>query len=1150
MQGINNERLFSHRIPVVNLCIAGNMKLFFGEFRMRNVFPSLFHSSGNQRVVFILLIYLAGALLSFNLHFCKEEKAIIIASGSSVECEFSNNKSNINKIGLFHNLALYGILFSVLGIFSSDRNKNQKTNKKDQFFSSQTYKEVFLNSPCLLLIVDENLKLIDINKSGLEFSGKQKKEISDGLPGIVLNCIRGDEAPGCGNHPECNNCPLRQAIEQTIEKGITVKNKEAEFTSKREKEPVYYNTLISTSPISFEGEKGVLVSITDITKQKHTEEQLLKAEVKFQTFAEYTYDWEFWLDPNNLPVYHSPSCKRISGYSAKEFMNSPALIRDIIHKDDVEIWDNHLSKPFLGLYPSIIEFRIITADGNIKWLEHACSQVYDNSGNYIGRRGSSRDVTERVLTHRLYKAQVKLSEMSLSCSLDELIQATLDDAESLSQSKIGFFHFVEPDQKNLRLQMWSTNTVKNMCSAAGKGDHYSIDKAGVWVDCVHQRKPVIHNCYEELPHKKGLPEGHAPVIREMVIPVIRNEKITAIIGVGNKPVDYNTKDLELITKLVDLIWDIIHKKQIEAELVRSEKKYRRMIETSCEGIIITDIKGIIAYTNPQACKLLGYSTEELQGKPVTDLFYNSSKDVPFADIEKTNEMREEVLIKKDGTECNVIIASSQIDDEDNTRSGRLLMITDITAQKLAEEKIKLSEETYRLIVENQTELIVKANPEGNLIFVSPSYCNLFGKTENELLNKSYIPLIHEDDQEPTMREMKKLYTPPYTCYIEQRVYTKHGLRWIAWNDKAVFDESGKMQKIIATGRDITEKKIADDALKVSEEKFFKAFHINPDSININRMRDGLYIDVNDGFCKMTGFTREEVIGKTSSEINIWANSADRERLVAALKKEGECQNLEAQFRFKDGKVRTGLMSAKIINFNNEVCILSISRDISERKSAEELIRKSLLEKETLLRELYHRTKNNMQVISAILTLQSASATNKEVIEILNETSNRIKAMSLVHQKLYQSNDLSKIHLSEYIKEIIDLLMDFYKVDKTQIEVIMSLADEYVLIDYAIPCGLVLNEIVSNAFKYAFPEGRMGRIEVNLDRDEKSRIRITFKDNGIGLPPGFDYKAPGTLGLMLVHSLVEHQLDGVVDIKSENGVEITFAFFDNLYEIRI
>ena len=176
------------------------------------------------------------------------------------------------------------------------------------------------------------------------------------------------------------------------------------------------------------------------------------------------------------------------------------------------------------------------------------------------------DITERKRSEEVLRASVRLSEFALKHSLEELLTNGLDEAESLTGSRIGFFHFVDPDQKTLQLQTWSTNTLENMCAAEGKGLHYSVDKAGVWVDAVRQKAPVIHNDYVSLPHKRGLPPGHAPVIRELVVPILRSGQVMGVMGVGNKPREYDAQDINTISRLANLAWDIIIAKRAEEAL--------------------------------------------------------------------------------------------------------------------------------------------------------------------------------------------------------------------------------------------------------------------------------------------------------------------------------------------------------------------------------------------------------------------------------------------------------------------------------------------------------------------------------------------------------------------------------------------------------
>jgi PAS domain S-box-containing protein len=178
-----------------------------------------------------------------------------------------------------------------------------------------------------------------------------------------------------------------------------------------------------------------------------------------------------------------------------------------------------------------------------------------------------RDITARKQGEKIIQLRL-LFEFAAEHSLEELMQKALDEIGQITGSPIGFYHLVEADQETLSLQAWSTRTQQEFCTAEGRGQHYSMDEAGVWVDCVHQRKPVIHNDYAALPHRKGMPEGHAKVIRELVVPTLREDRIVSILGVGNKPSDYDEKDVELVAYVADIVWTIVERKQAQEALSR------------------------------------------------------------------------------------------------------------------------------------------------------------------------------------------------------------------------------------------------------------------------------------------------------------------------------------------------------------------------------------------------------------------------------------------------------------------------------------------------------------------------------------------------------------------------------------------------------
>jgi len=216
------------------------------------------------------------------------------------------------------------------------------------------------------------------------------------------------------------------------------------------------------------------------------------------------------------------------------------------------------------------------------------------------------------------------------------------------------------------------------------------------------------------------------------------------------------------------------------------------------------------------------------------------------------------------------------------------------------------------------------------IDVNAAMARMVGYTREDLLGKNFMELFHKDDLAIIRENMGKEYAPPYTV----RMAKKNGEYFFAEVESHNFQKQDEMWRVSAI-RDITERKRAEEALRESENLFRLTFKSSPDAINLNRLDDGLYVDINDGFTKITGYTRADVLGDTSLTLNIWNDLADRQQLVQELLKKGFVENLETQFRRKDGKLITGLMSARVISLNGVPHIISISRDISERKALEE-----------------------------------------------------------------------------------------------------------------------------------------------------------------------------------------------------------------------
>ncbi len=213
----------------------------------------------------------------------------------------------------------------------------------------------------------------------------------------------------------------------------------------------------------------------------------------------------------------------------------------------------------------------------------------------------------------------------------------------------------------------------------------------------------------------------------------------------------------------------------------------------------------------------------------------------------------------------------------------------------------------------------------------------------------------------------------------------------------------------------------------------------------------------------------------------------------------------------------------------------------KRKLAEEKINASLNEKEVLLREIHHRVKNNMQVISSLLELQSRSLKDKNLVGVLEEGQNRIKAMSMIHEKLYRSENLASINFGEYIKNLANDLFKSYKMSVARVALKMELSDITIDINSVVPCGLIVNELITNSLKHAFPDRRKGEIKISLHKNEDAEIELVFSDNGVGIPEDIDYRNTDSMGLRLIFNLTEHQLGGKVELDRSRGTEFRITF---------
>ena len=343
-------------------------------------------------------------------------------------------------------------------------------------------------------------------------------------------------------------------------------------------------------------------------------------------------------------------------------------------------------------------------------------------------------------------------------------------------------------------------------------------------------------------------------------------------------------------------------------------------------------------------------------------------------------------------------------------------------------------------------------------------------------------------------------------------------------------------------RNITERKEMDR--KLQEAVLFQQRLIDALPVPVfYKDSEGRYLGCNSSFEKFLGQKKEQVAGKSVYELSP-KEFADiyHEKDLALLQNPG-IQIYESTVKDRGGVVHNVIFhKATFSNMDGSVGgLIGAILDITDRKRAEVQLHASLREKDILLREIHHRVKNNMQVIIGLLDLQASSSGNPELMEMLNKGQSRIRSMALVHEKLYASKDFTRINLAGYLRTLSQDLFQSYKINPGKIDLIIQTDGVYVDINKAIPCGLVLNELISNVLKHAFPGDRQGELQIIIREEKNTEMEIVVRDNGMGLPDDVDMHQPRTMGLNLVNGLVKNQLDGQMEVRRDNGTEFRIKF---------
>ena len=705
--------------------------------------------------------------------------------------------------------------------------------------------------------------------------------------------------------------------------------------------------------IAIENARLFSIARQELLERQKTEESLRESERRLATLMGNLPGMAYRCknDSDWTMEFVSEGCMLLTGYEPDELVgNARIAYREVIHPDDrQEVWDE-IQTAIRAQSKFQLTYRIHTLDGEERWVREQGQGVSVNGSELLVLEGLITDITEEKYAEKLVHARLELFQFSNFHSLEEVLQKTLDQVGDLTDSPIGFYHFVEEDQKTLSLQAWSTRTEKEFCQMEGKGLHYSLDQAGVWVDCVQAKKPVVHNDYPSLPHRKGLPEGHAPVYRELVVPILRADKIVAILGVGNKPSEYTKTDTDLVAYFADVAWEIAERKHAEHALLFNEEKLRNIVEHSTNMFYSHTPEHILTFISPQIKQILGYEPEEAMIRWTELVSENPSNQRGFdltAEAIRTGKAQppyELELIHKDGHFVWVEVREGPVVVEGKT-TAIVGSLNDITERKQAELELYQSRQLLRSIMDSIPQRVFWKDLDltylgCNLPFARDAGLSttdeVTGKTDFDLVWRASAELYRDDDLQVIQSNTSKLH-------FEEQMLREDGTHlWLRTSKMPLWDLDGKAIGVLGTYEDITDRKLAEIQYQTILRTALDGFWITD--------TQGKFLDVNDAYCELIGYTREELLTMCLSDIEAVENQADTQRHIQKVIETGK-DHFATRHRRKDGALIDVEISANYLDMSGGRFFVFV-HDITERKRSD----RALLESE----ERYRRLAENAQ----------------------------------------------------------------------------------------------------------------------------------------------------------------------------------------------
>jgi len=476
--------------------------------------------------------------------------------------------------------------------------------------------------------------------------------------------------------------------------------------------------------------------------------------------------------------------------------------------------------------------------------------------------------------------------------------------------------------------------------------------------------------------------------------------------------------------------------------------------------------------------------------------------------------------------------NSILKNTNNELISILSLVEDITNERLAEKELQKSQQLYKSLFDNSLDAIILADDNMRIIDINEAACQLLGYSFEELYMKS-IDFITPNQFIDTDHAEWNRFISKGKLEGEFNLQHKSGERRII-EYRAVTNIMPGIH--LSVMRDVTKRKIAESELKYQKIFMESAINCLPGLFYVANEK-GQLIRWNKNMVDILGFSDEELPNINPMDFYAPEDREIAKQKIGEIMEKGNAAT-ELHLITKEGKKMPYFITGKHFSDRGHDYIVGMSIDISKRKEAEEEIKKSLEEKEVLLSEVHHRVKNNLAVISGLMELQKEVTEDSNASIALNDSQMRVHTIAMIHEKLYQNENLSKIKFNDYIQDLTRLIRQSHKEYRRNINVLYDLDDVYLNVNQAIPCGLILNEVINNAFEHAFNNRNSGTISIAFKKTDQ-KYHLSIADNGVGFPDNF-CSLSESLGLTLIRTLAR-QLGAKIKLKSKEGVSYTILF---------